>query len=276
MKVTRSKLLALFLAITMVLILIPLTAFAAKLPCGHVDTEPGDHSEAHCGVPGHFDCDGKIHGLVCYGLGPGEKRPEDPPDPPDNTDVSVDIEEVNVNATWCLSGVDMCSFAVPGMPGSGKCVIYMILYKYGTSNPAGTYKGYINVWYTEMTPELMQQYSMTGDSYNEMEDNFFSIDILPSDDEWPFSTGDQHVTYDFFSITEVDIHAGAQTVHHSALDQPDVVLGYSISIDPQFGDGGAVLVNFSIGRIIKFTSGSFNIEYSPNGFVGDNNPNFSD
>ena len=56
--------LAFFLAMAMVLALAPAVSLAAVLPCGHDSTAPGDHSEAGCGVPGHYVCDGKKHEIV--------------------------------------------------------------------------------------------------------------------------------------------------------------------------------------------------------------------
>ena len=50
----------------MALMLVPVMAFASKLPCGHEDTDPGDHSEADCEMPDHYNCDGKTHGMACY------------------------------------------------------------------------------------------------------------------------------------------------------------------------------------------------------------------
>ena len=66
MKKTGKKLGILFLAILVVLMLTPLTAYGETLPCGHDSSDPGDHSPADCYVPGHYNCDGKTHGENCY------------------------------------------------------------------------------------------------------------------------------------------------------------------------------------------------------------------
>ena len=88
MKLKREKLFALFLAMILAFTLVPMTAFAAALPCGHDSADAGDHSEAACDVPGHYNCDGKTHGDECwltyFGGGdiPDTPPPDPPPDPP--------------------------------------------------------------------------------------------------------------------------------------------------------------------------------------------------
>ncbi|MCL2683935.1 MAG: hypothetical protein FWE55_01705 [Synergistaceae bacterium] len=58
------RIFALLLVMAMALLFAPAISFAAKLPCGHEDTDSRDHSVAVCDLPGHYKCDGKKHDMV--------------------------------------------------------------------------------------------------------------------------------------------------------------------------------------------------------------------
>ena len=93
MRLKIEKLIALLLAMIMVMTFTPVMVFASTLPCGHDSADTGDHSAAECGVPGHYNCDGKKHDEIQCWLDYASKMaggnlpniPDDnPPDTPDN------------------------------------------------------------------------------------------------------------------------------------------------------------------------------------------------
>jgi len=161
----------------------------------------------------------------------------------------------DIQYNWRIVGQGEQSFTTPGMKGTSTMIVKLNLTKQGGATPAGTYTGSLYVWYNEMTPELMAEYGITGDSYNEYATDSFTVEVIPQagSKEWPYQAERTAVGITVTSITDVVAWGHKQQV----TDYPSVLFGHSFEIDP---DSGSVRMVMTLGRQKPLEFDNFQLE----------------
>lgn len=185
---------------------------------------------------------------------PNKPEPE-PEEEPGRSKVGASPKIIDIQYNWRIVGEGEKFFTTAGIPGQNKMIVKIDVTKQGGTTPAGTYTGSFSLWYYEMTPEMMKQYGITGDSHNEYKTDGFTVEIIPwtHNKQWPYQAARTTKSITLTSVTDVTIQGHKQQV----TDYPSAVLGYSMITNPDSGKAEMVM---TLGMPESFVFSDFRIE----------------